>query len=100
MDRLQPLDKDGAKGRRPSLRGQAVLQPPWPLQAFWPLQPWAAVLQPPFPLHEFWPLQPCFSTGCAALPAVDVVAVGSVGLGSLAAHPTAPDKIPVTAATR
>ena len=36
-----------------------MLQPPLPLQEFWPLQPLSLDLQPPVPLQEFWPLQSC-----------------------------------------
>src|SRR5687768_16262984 len=35
------------------------LQPPWPLQAFCPLQECLSVLQPPLPLQAFLPLQVC-----------------------------------------
>src|SRR5271154_4219864 len=35
----------------------AVLQPPLPLQEFWPLQPLSPVLQPPWPLQSLAPLQ-------------------------------------------
>ena len=31
----------------------SVRQPPWPLQAFWPLQACLSVLQPPCPLQAF-----------------------------------------------
>ena len=32
-----------------------------PLQEFLPLQPLSPALQPPLPLQEFWPLHACFS---------------------------------------
>jgi hypothetical protein len=40
---------------------QTPLQPPLPLQLFWPLQLLLSLppLQPPCPLHEFLPLQSC-----------------------------------------
>jgi hypothetical protein len=38
------------------------LQPPLPLQLFFPLQPISPVLQPPLPLQLFRPLQSCLST--------------------------------------
>ena len=41
-------------GPRPN---QADLQPPFPLQEFFPLQPLSPALQPPWPLQEFRPLQ-------------------------------------------
>jgi hypothetical protein len=34
------------------------------LQEFLPLQPLSLLLQPPLPLQEFWPLQACFSFTC------------------------------------
>src|SRR2546428_604723 len=50
---------------------QAVLQPPWPLQAVWPLQAFLSVWQPPRPLQAFWPLQACLlgSLACILVPA-------------------------------
>jgi hypothetical protein len=39
-----------------------VLQPPLPLQEFFPLQPLSPDLQPPLPLQEFFPLQECLSS--------------------------------------
>ena len=39
----------------------AEAQPPLPLQEFLPAQPASPLLQPPLPLHEFWPLQTCLS---------------------------------------
>src|ERR1700744_5011334 len=50
---------------------QAVLQPPWPLQSFLPLQPLADALQPPWPLQSFLPLQSCFEGAEAVEPADD-----------------------------
>jgi hypothetical protein len=38
---------------------QVTLQPPLPLQEFWPLQPMSPVLHPPWPLQLFMPLQSC-----------------------------------------
>src|SRR5260221_1064175 len=38
-----------------------VAQPPFPLQEFFAAQPASPVLQPPLPLHEFMPLHACFS---------------------------------------
>src|ERR1700723_787173 len=50
---------------------QAVLQPPWPLQAFWALQAFLSVLQAPCPLQSFCPLQACFAGVVAAPLAAD-----------------------------
>src|SRR5476649_533075 len=52
--------------------GVFVLQPPLPLQEFWPLQPLSPALQPPVPLHEFWPLQSCLPVSAGAVPPVPV----------------------------
>ena len=43
------------------VRNHVTLQPPLPLQLFWPLQLLLSLppLQPPWPLHEFLPLQSC-----------------------------------------
>ena len=51
--------------------GLFVLQPPLPLQEFFPLQPLSLLLQPPWPLQEFWPLQSCLplSLSSASRPA-------------------------------
>src|ERR1700679_4013631 len=48
--------------------GVFVLQPPLPLQEFWPLQPLSPALQPPCPLQEFWPLQSCLPVSAGAVP--------------------------------
>src|SRR5258706_14004252 len=45
----------------------SVAQPPFPLQEFFPLQPFSLVLQPPLPLQEFLPSQACFSFLSAAV---------------------------------
>jgi hypothetical protein len=48
------------EGRKRLLpRDQADLQPPLPLQLFFPLQPMSPVWQPPCPLQLFSPLQSC-----------------------------------------
>src|ERR1700677_1814173 len=52
--------------------GWFVLQPPLPLQEFWPLQPLSPALQPPVPLQEFWPLQSCFPASVGAVPPLPV----------------------------
>src|SRR5688572_18274579 len=60
----------GAPSREGAPRGgaaQAALQPPCPLQAFWPLQACLSVLQPPCPLQAFWPLQACLSWAALSL---------------------------------
>jgi hypothetical protein len=65
-----------------------VLQPPWPLQAFSPLQPFCPALQPPCPLQAFCPLHPCF-------PAVAVVDDdGDCDPALLPAQAEAPRRIP------
>src|ERR1035438_8854001 len=46
--------------------GLLVLQPPLPLQEFWPLQPLSPALQPPVPLQLFWPLQSCLPASLEA----------------------------------
>ena len=43
-----------------SCRAAAAAQPPLPLHEFLPAQPLSPVLQPPWPLHALWPLQTCF----------------------------------------
>lgn len=45
-----------------------VLQPPLPLQEFFPLQPLSLELQPPWPLHEFFPAQSCLADAAVAVP--------------------------------
>src|SRR5208337_1970763 len=82
-------NEDEARGRKtgPSQMEQddyvvpLVLQPPLPLQVFWPLQPASLVLQPPWPLHEFWPLQPCLPLSsarvCNATPACEAVVLAA-----------------------
>src|ERR1700722_7571462 len=42
-----------------SFGGGLVLQPPFPLQEFLPLQPLSPLLQPPWPLQSFLALQSC-----------------------------------------
>ena len=89
--------RDAAFDFRPS---QAVLQPPWPLQAFWPLQPFLSVLQAPWPLQSFWPLQACLLGVVAVAPAgaaVEDAEEADAGSGVLPAQPT---RIPPTAAAR
>src|SRR5260221_9310703 len=73
---------------------QPVLQPPWPLHAFWPLQPFLSVLQPPWPLHAFWPLHACF----APIDGLDDIAAGLFAGMSFFAHPETAKSIPDTAA--
>src|SRR5437867_6846421 len=53
--------------------GLLVLQPPWPLQEFLPLQPLSPDLQPPCPLQSFLPLQSClpFSPCSSNWPQLD-----------------------------
>ena len=62
----------GGKGAvRLSRINQATLQPPLPLQLFFPLQPMSPALQPPWPLQLFMPLQSCLlmlESDAAALP--------------------------------
>ena len=97
-----------------------LLQPPWPLQSFWPLQACLSVLQPPCPLQSFCPLQACFAAAPAgmvdaadvvgavalvdaadvvgAVAALPVAADGSAAGGFDPPHPVAPTRIPLTAA--
>ncbi len=52
--------------------GLFVLQPPLPLQSFFPLQSFLAVLQPPRPLQSFLPAQSCLpflASSLAGVPA-------------------------------
>lgn len=44
-------------------------QPPFPLHEFLPAQPLSLDLQPPLPLHSFWPLQECFGQPLYPSPA-------------------------------
>jgi hypothetical protein len=48
------------------MQNQATLQPPLPLQLFFPLQPMSLVLQPPVPLQLLRPLQSCLSPAAGA----------------------------------
>src|SRR3984957_14660908 len=54
----------------------------------------ASFLQPPWPLHAFWALQPCF----CMTSVVAAAGVGDVAGGSLLAQPTAPSEMPAIAA--
>ena len=53
------IRSSGKRSVRLSEMNYVTLQPPLPLQLFFPLQPWSPVLQPPCPLQLFWPLQSC-----------------------------------------
>jgi hypothetical protein len=74
-----------------------MLHPPWPLQAFWPLQAWLSVLHPPWPLQAFWPLQACLPDAVAV--AADDGETPEEGADSFLSQPEAPAKRPATAAT-
>jgi hypothetical protein len=67
-----------------------VLQPPVPLQSFFPF----SAPQPPLPLQEFFPAQQCFST----LVFVVFPPVSSVGLGVADTAAVVPATKPVSAA--
>jgi hypothetical protein len=77
------------------MRTYDILQPPWPLQSFFPLHECLSVPHPPCPLQSFWPRQACFAAFGATLD-------GCVSLGGLfslqAAPAAAPARIPIDAA--
>ena len=78
--RRAPARAGRARTRRPGLPTPTVpglasplpcggtLQPPLPLQLFFPAQPLSPVLQPPMPLHSFLPLQSCLAAAVAQPP--------------------------------
>jgi hypothetical protein len=74
---------------------QTPLQPPLPLQLFWPLQLLLSLppLQPPWPLQEFLPLQSCLPVSL-----LGALAPGALVLSCARVFTAKPVINPVTAA--
>src|SRR5437868_3272440 len=64
----------------------SVAQPPFPLQAFLPLQPAAPALHPPWPLQSFLPEQPCL----AIFFSIDFLCLWLLGFTGVIADPELP----------
>src|SRR5207237_7092670 len=62
----------------------AVLQPPLPLQLFFPLQPLSLDLQPPSPLQLFLPLQSCLPASFFAVSALPAFGSAAAALARVA----------------
>jgi hypothetical protein len=84
-----------------------MLQPPLPLQSFFPPQSFAAVLQPPFPLQSFLPAQQALALDESGAAAAEVLVWGAdAGLaldlvaGASCAQPATKPEMAVTERAR